>query len=224
MWILPTLNRPEQCAQVVQRLVQRGAAARGVVLVNGKENAKRYWDEVFPSIPDNWLLLVEDKNIGALGALNAVLADFPNEPWYGFVGDDEFVETTDFEEKLISAAGAWDIAHGDDGVHRGERAQSALVIGGKLARAVGYLAIPECWHWYGLDDMWESLAKAGACRKVFVPEVKVDHRHPYFGKGERDETYALGESRKDIDYQIYASWMRYKFKDVVLRVKKARSE
>lgn len=221
-WILPTLNRPEQCLAVLERIKDLRDGSPGIVFLNGQTSAGGYFeDEVF--LPKGWHFFLSRTNIGALGALNDIFDRYPTEPWYGFIGDDEFVQTPGFDTKLIEAAGDWNISHGDDGVNNGARAQGYLVIGGKLARTVGYLALPECWHWFGLDSMWESLAQAGACEKIFVPEVKVDHRHPYHNKGKMDACYETGESRKDIDQQHYFHWLRYERKNVVERVKKAKS-
>ena len=222
VWILPTYNRPAQCAAVLNRLVDKGVSTDGVVVVNGEDGSKVESEVETAAVKMGWDVVKRSENVGALGALNFVFKERPNEKFYGFIGDDEFVETDNWNTKLIEAAGDWDISHGDDGVQGGKRAQSYLCIGGALARGVGYLAIPECWHWYGLDDMWELLARMGVCKKVFVPEVKIDHRHPYQGKGEMDATYALGESRKDIDYQIFCHWQRTELKNVCERVKKAR--
>lgn len=215
------MNRPEQCAAVLGQMRKMQCSTPGVVVVNGGDTQK-YWDMVFPVLPDGWVLDVGETNVGLVPALNRSFEAYSNAPWYGFIGDDEFVETPEFDKKLIKATGDWNVSHGDDGFHNGKRAQGYLVIGGKLARAVGYLAIPECWHWFGLDNMWESLASSGVCKKIFVPEVKIDHRHPYQGKGSMDATYDLGLSRKDIDQQEYFNWLRYKIGDVVERVKRAR--
>lgn len=218
MWILPTLDRPVQCAAVLGRMDEMGSSMPRVVVVNGKH------DKYSAALSSKEAACYMNENIGALGALNWALENYPDEPWYGFIGDDEFVETPKFDIKLIEAAGDWDVAHGDDGVNGGGRAQGYLVIGGKLARAVGYLAIPECWHWYGLDNLWESLAQMGACKKIFVSEVKIDHRHPLHGKGEADSCYELGASRKDIDHQVYLHWIRHASRKVVERVQKAKSD
>lgn len=218
MWILPTLNRPEQCEQVLERISHMECATPGYVFLNG--GIKGYENSWLPA---GWDVVVLDKNIGALGALNTALEIFPDEPWYGFIGDDEFVNTPGFDEMLIAAAGDWNIAHGNDGFNKGARFQGYAVVGGKLARAVGCLALKECNHWYGFDSMWESLAQAGACKKIFMPDVRVDHQHPYHGKGKVDSCYELGASQKDIDQQVYFHWLRHGIKDVVDRAAKAKA-
>ena len=217
MWILPTFNRPEQCAAVLRNFAARGGATPGVVVVNGGDA-----EGIRASLPEGWYVFSPESNRGALGALNSAFEKQPTAKWYGFIGDDEFVQTPQFDRELVVAAGDWGLAHGDDGVHGGKRAQGYVVIGGKLARAVGYLTIPGCWHWYGFDEMWETLVRIGACKKVFVPEVKIEHRHPYFGKGKMDKTYEVGASRKDMDFQEYAHWCRTKLPGIAKRVKEVR--
>lgn len=222
MWILPTLSRPQQCAAVLDRMRETGCSTRGIVYVNESENTPQYRDLRF-LLPNRWrLFLSEEGNIGALGALNKIFELYLNEDFYGFCGDDELVHTQGWDKKLIDAAGAWNFSHGVDNLHGGKRAQGYLCIGGKLARAVGYLALPEAHHWYGLDSMWEALAQAGACENICVEEVKIEHRHPRGGKAEWDSCYELGEKNKDIDFQVYAHWLRHKLRETVERVKKAR--
>ena len=214
-WILPTLSRPQQCAAVLDRMRETGCSTPGIVVLNGDQGFSG-------AMPEGWSIIVPDKNLGALGALNKVFELYPNEDFYGFIGDDEFVETDGWDKKLIDAAGAWNFSHGIDSLHGGKRAQGYLCIGGKLARAVGYLALPEAHHWYGLDSMWEALAQAGACENICVEEVKIEHRHPRGGKAEWDSCYELGKKNKDIDFQVCAHWLRHKLRETVERVKKAR--
>src|ERR1700722_4570408 len=103
MWILPTLSRPQQCAAVLARLCETGCSTQGVVVDNG--------DQGFSGVlPEKWSFLIPSKNLGALGALNKVFWDYPNEKFYGFVGDDEFVNTEGWDKKLIEAAGDWDFS------------------------------------------------------------------------------------------------------------------
>lgn len=222
MWILPTLNRPGQCAAVLKRIKDSGCLSAGIVFINGKQDTVSEYHTM--DLPDQWLKFIVDENIGALGTLNKVFELYPNEDFYGFIGDDEFLlpETPDnWDEILIQSAGDWDFSHGYDNLHHGRRAQGYLCVGGKLARAVGYLAIPDCWHWYGLDGMWEALSASKLCRDVLAPEVKVEHRHPLAG-GKSDACYELGASRRDIDQQHFFYWMRNELPKVAVRIQQAR--
>lgn len=219
MWVLPTLSRPAQCVKVIENLIAHKMTTAGVVFVNDPgmdvEGIKKV-------LPDNWELYVNDRNAGALGALDFIFKERPGEKFYGFIADDEFVQTDYWDLELIEACGDWNIAHGDEGRDIEGRLQGFACVGGELARCVGYLTIPETWHFFGFDNMWGEIALKGGCRSLFVRNVKIEHRHHYFGLAERDECYALGESRKDIDYQVYANWLRTALPSVVSRVKTAR--
>jgi hypothetical protein len=220
VWILPTLSRPAQCVEVLERIKAVGCSSKGVVFVNGESHRAGY-EHAFCDLsvlPKGWKIVFNSENLGALGALNKVFADNLEEGFYGFIGDDEFLDENappDWDAKLIAAAGDWDFAHGIDSLHGGGRAQGYLCIGGKLARSVGYLAIPECWHWYGLDTMWETLTRSGACLERLVAAVKIDHRRP---AASTDECYALGESSADVDFQVYAHWFRAELAKAARRV------
>ena len=111
-WILPTLSRPQQCAAVLDRMRETGCSTPGIVVLNGDQGFSG-------AMPEGWSIIVPDKNLGALGALNKVFELYPNEDFYGFIGDDEFVETDGWDKKLIDAAGAWNFSHGIDSLHGG---------------------------------------------------------------------------------------------------------
>lgn len=221
MWILPTLSRPKQCRELLEQIGKLKCESPGVVFINGHNSAESYFGSEELKLPDDWTVYANEENIGALGALNKILNLYPNEPFYGFIGDDEFCKTKHFDRKLIYAAGDFGISHGHDNLHGGKRAQGYLCIGGPLARAVGYLAIPECWHWYGLDDMWEALAKARAISQIGLFDVEIEHRHPMAG-ALTDACYELGASRKDIDQQVYLHWLREKLAGTCERIQRAK--
>lgn len=223
VWILPTFNRPKQCAAVLNKLKSTSCSTPGIIFVNG--NKKDYEREFFnyEMLPQGWRVIYNSENIGAIGALNKIFELYPNEDFYGFIGDDEFVEGENWDTKLIGAAGKWNFSHGLDNIHQGKRAQGYLCLGGDLVRAVGFIALRETWHWYGLDDMWETLEKTGICKNILVPEVKVVHRHPMDGVTKNDACYELGESQRHIDYQVFAHFLRNGLKSAVERIRQAKN-
>lgn len=229
MWILPTMSRPSQCAEVLDRIRETDASTPGILFINGPEYAEEY--KALCTLPPNWKCYVHPQNVGCIGALNMVFDAYPNEPFYGFIGDDEFLmdgTPKDWDKRLIAAAGDWNYSHGWEDLNNGYRAQGYLCIGGKLARAVGCMAIRECWHWFGLDCMWEWLSckqtfgGPEACKKILVKEIIVDHRHAYAGKTDLDHCYELGKSRSEEDRKIFVDWQREEMFDTEKRIKKAR--
>lgn len=204
------MSRPEQCAKVLTRIRDSGCTTTGTVFVNGTSHAADY-ERICLSNPNNdfrWEFFYNPENIGALGALNYILQMYPDEPWYGFIGDDEFLDMTvkpGWDTELVNAAGNWCVSHANDLWQSHKRIHSYVCIGGDLARTVGYLAIPGCWHWYGFDNMWEALTHPLGLRR-WCADIRTQHLH-YLNKGaSHDECYALGESKTEDDEKIFRKW------------------
>lgn len=220
MWILPTMSRPQQCEKVLQAI---GAVSSGIIFINGHSHLTGYSSI---ELPLGWKMLVNDINIGCIGALNETFRLYPNEAWYGFIADDEFLVSAplNWENMLVSAADRMDISHGLDDLHHGQKLQGYVVLGGDLVRAVGYLAIKECKHNFGFDDMWQCLAKQAAlsgiraCRVKLIFEVKIDHRHQWWAKSSDDECYQKGFSSFEEDGNKFVDWQHDEMKNVLERI------
>ena len=224
MWILPTFNRPERCAEALASIEAAGVTTPGLVVVNGRERRAEY-EKL--SLPLGWRFRWNDENVGMTRALNDVFDEHPFEFFYGFINDDEVVRSPAWDQRLVSAAGPWKLAHGNDGWQSEKRVHGTPVIGGDLARAVGALAIRTCFHWYSFDAMWEHIDKALAVR-VFCADVALEHRHWLNVKSgarpDKDVTYAHAESKSKADYVQFHLWKRAELKAIIERVKYARDQ
>jgi hypothetical protein len=226
MFILPTMSRPEQCAKVLRKIGRIGCTSAGVVFVNGESHVDEY--RVKLKLPSGWQVIYWHENIGALGALNKVFEMFPDEPWYGFIADDEFIEygsRKDWDLRLIAAAGDWRVAHGWEDWNFGSRCQGYPVFGGKLVRAVGYLACRECFHNFGFDCMWEwmngrvEFGGGGLKNIVCLPEIRIRHNraNPDIVI---DDCYKIVDDRKEEDRKRFWDWVRNDMRLAVERVRK----
>lgn len=182
MWIIPTMSRPDNAHEIIKRIRENGCKSKIIVFVNGESHAKEYEIALRDFSGDNFLVYYSKENIGCIAALNKVFSwGKSDEPFYGAIFDDEFLEEGNPDD-IVSAAGDWNIAHGHENWHDGKRFQGYCVIGGELARAVGYLAVPECWHHFGFDCAWEwictqaAFGGAGVSGNILVDSVRVD-RH-----------------------------------------------
>lgn len=228
MWLMPTISRPNQCAEILDRITSSGCATPGVVFINGESHAEEYKEKL--TLPSGWKAIICDENIGCIGALNKMFEMFPDEPWYGFLADDEYLEDAprDWDLKLIEKAGSWDISHGYENLNNGGRAQGYVCIGGDIVRSVGYLGVKECFHNYGFDCLWEWLGGipifgGGGMLRIFcIPEIKIDHRHVIRNRSENDSCYQLANSHFEQDRNRFVDWTRIEMPKVIERIKKAK--
>lgn len=221
------MSRPSQCAEVLRRISVSGCTSRGVVFVNGESHKEEYIRSL--RLPFGWQIIYYHKNLGCIGALNYVFEMYPNEPWYGFIGDDEFLSPDspqDWDMRLIKSAGDWHIAHAFEDWNKGKRCQGFPVWGGKLLRAVGYWALPTCWHNFGLDSMHEWLngppafGGGGLRNIVCIPEVKIEHNraNPFL---ELDDCYNVAEGSMEEDRKRFWDWISRELKPTAERVRGA---
>ncbi len=150
-------------------------------------------------------MVVLPQNIGCCGAMNWAFREYPNEPFYGLVCDDEWVYSAGWDKRLIDAAGSKYIAHGNDKWQSGKRQHAYVTFGGDLIRVLGWWALPGLWHWFH-DDVFENLSN-NLNNTRFCEDVLCEHKHYLAGKAEKDDTYKSGESRNGMDHMIFQRWL-----------------
>lgn len=201
MWLLPTYRRPDKCAEVIRCLTFTGCTTPGIVVVNGTDDVEAYQKIKLPS---NWQMAIMPNNIGVCGAMNWAFYAYPNDAFYGLICDDEYVYSSDWDKKLIQAAGSNGVAHGNDKWQSGKRMHAYVTWGGDLVREVGFWALPGLWHWYH-DNVWEQLM-SGRTVTTFCQDVLCEHKHYIANKAKKDITYATGESRAAQDQLVFQKW------------------
>lgn len=204
MWILPSYKRPEQCRAVLQQIISVGCETPGILFVQSGE--AEYQDM---EIPKGWQRILMSHNVGLCRSMNYVFEQFPKEPFYGLICDDEYVFTPGWDKRLLEASGSWNIAHGNDGWQSSRRIHTYATWGGDLIRTVGWWALPGLWHWY-FDDVWEKIADECGLRR-FCYDVKTEHKHYLSGKVPKDDTYLMGEARSQEDQWLYSKFMANDF-------------
>lgn len=198
MFFLPSRHRPDNINRFFRHWHQTGATAKGVLWLDD-DDAFHYHGI---SIPTSWQLIIRPPMNGGTGAItNAFFTLFPNEPWYGLLGDDIIPRTEGWDQKLIEAANDG-LAYCDDGIH-GEAHAAHPVIRGDLVRELGWLALPGCQRLY-IDNALFEYAKKRA-KAVYLPDVLMEHMHFSNGKAPIDDTYLKPPSR---DREIFDEWMK----------------
>lgn len=207
MWFLPTFNRPQSLATVIEACRATGMSTPCIVLVQGTQMLAEYQAL---ELPENWQLHVLPENIGLLPALNYAFKTWPNEPWYGQLVDDNLPRTQGWDARLVEAAGERRFVTCKDLWQAPPRAGGAVVFGGDILRALGFWALPGLWHCY-CDDFWETMGRETGLWSI-VEDVVVETIHPWKDGKPGDATlmaaYGNGGARMREDEHVFRSWMQ----------------
>lgn len=184
-----------------------GLSTPGILVVNGTETPGVLERYKKIKLPENWKRVWFQKNVGCNAAANKIVSMFPDEPWYGGLADDEWVNTPDFDKTLITAAGSWNIANANAGRNSEQRVQSFPTFGGDLVRCVGWLALPGLFHWFG-ENTWEYFDAHIVPRlRVFCKDIAAEHRHFTNSPVEKDEAYSSQDNHRNTDAWTYQHWI-----------------
>jgi hypothetical protein len=212
VWFLPTYGRPGRCQEALDSIIAAGASAPGIVLIDGDEDPA-YLDL---RLPGGWSLSRSHTNRGLCGVLNSAFADHYGEPWFGFISDDSVLRAgPGWDQHLIDAAGLSGFANSGDGWQAVQRMHGAVVFGGDLVRALGWIAPPGLVHSF-CDDAWERLGRALG-NWTHVPSVLVEHRHSVNGKAPDDPTYAKAYSTFQADRAAFVAFLAGDFRAALRR-------
>lgn len=197
MWILPTRSRPHNVRRFFEHWALTHASTPGVLVVDS-DQAELYADI---EIPENWIISVYPR-MSMCAKSNRSFWDHPGMDWYGFVDDDAVPMTPYWDRELVEAAGKDGLAHPWNGIGN-SRLASQFVIGGELARELGWIFLPGLSRIYG-DDVITAIADRKGVR-TYLGDVKLEQRHFSNGLAEMDETYKKPEAAED--ERIYREWL-----------------
>lgn len=132
-------------------------------------------------------MIVLPERAGYTRTLNALASLYWDEfSILGAFGDDVLFRTAGWDLLIEEALKTPGIAYGNDLVHAAGH-PTAIFMSSVIAKALGYLAIPQSRHLW-VDDAWKKLGQdTGTLR--YVPEAIFEHMHPAVGKAEMDQTY-----------------------------------
>lgn len=142
----------------------------------------------------------------------------------GFMGDDHRPRTNGWDRAYLDALTALPgIVYGND-LLQGANLPTQCAISAPVVRALGHMAPPGLTHLY-VDNYWLSLGRAAGCI-TYLPDVVVEHLHPYAGKAEWDDGHRRVNQRAlyDRDRAAFnAYWSKHQERDV-LAVRQATPE
>lgn len=123
----------------------------------------------------------------------------------GFIGDDNRFRTDGWDQRVTEVlahggyAYAWDLARNDIPTH--------VFVTTSIVRALGYFGLRNARHLY-IDNAWKVLGEGAGCL-YYMPDVIIEHLHPFFGKGQMDDIYRASNSEEmySHDREVFVNWL-----------------
>lgn len=217
MWFIPTRNRPKAMEQLIASMEATGCVPKCAVMVDGPR-----YDIIWPK---HWDVHYSNEHLEMQLALNSLFALYPDEPCYGVLTDTSRPQTKEWASKLEAAAGSSAISMCNTTKDRmnpdtGLRRITSYVLGGELARAVGWVWFDKCVHLYG-DNVWEDIGYALDIIK-YLPEVVILALLKRDGEVPVDENHKRlwqGKPYPEHDRQAYVAWKRRVFPSLVTHLR-----
>lgn len=135
-------------------------------------------------------------------------ASDPTVEAVGFMGDDHRPRTPGWDTAYLTALRGMGvgIVYGDDGL-QSEALPTQCAMSASIVRTLGWMCPPVLRHLW-IDNFWLDLGKGARCLR-YLPDVFVEHMHPYVDKAVMDAGYERVNSLEMINadraaYERYA--------------------
>lgn len=205
IWVLcPSRGRPDKATECYQAFTDTRVLpdTKMSFIVDADDATFREYEH----LP---MLTYEHEGGGMGPPLNAGAVDVaPKCDIVGFIGDDHRFRTKGWDQTITDALASLGggIAYGDDLAQR-QNLATQVFISSPIVLALGWMALPGAKHLF-LDNTWMTLGSSMS-RLIYVPQVVIEHVHPYFGKAEWDEGYEKANSTTMVthDRLVYEAWV-----------------
>lgn len=187
--IIPSRGRPHQAREVVTAFRDTCQADTRLVIAVDRDDPtlEAYLDLLQPDMVDVYIAPAPSTMVATLNAAARQYA--PDAYALAFMGDDHRPRTPGWDLAYLDALHGMTtgIVFGDDLLQHGRLPTQAAVTS-DIVKALGHMAPPVLTHLY-VDDYWLVLGKGADCIR-YLPDVVVEHVHPFAGKAAMDDGYA----------------------------------
>jgi len=222
LWLLPTLGRIETgLKRFLEACVRTDVTTACLILVDKEDYEANH--DAYHGLrrPAHWQFKITNGRSVSEKLSEAI--DVSRETqWLGYLQNDLVPETPGWDRRVIEALNGWNVVSTNDGNKAPKRMNGATAWSMDLVRAVGYLTVPSCIHFY-LDDMWEEIGRHAGCWRVLM-DVMVRHRHSTVLPHEADEVTQLANSRWDNDEKAWQKWRAEELGSAIERVQALMGE
>ncbi|AXH49220.1 glycosyltransferase [Streptomyces phage Blueeyedbeauty] len=183
--IVPTRGRPDNAARLWQAFIDTDTQADVVFCADNDDPSLADYDSL--DIP---LWVGPRKRL--VGTLNDVSSHFVDDfDIIGFLGDDTLPKEKNWDSQIVDSFRKNMVAYGNDG-HQGEGLPTGVFLDSNIIRTLGYMVPPTFIHLFA-DNYWKTLGEALGTL-TYLPDLDIEHLHPYAGKAQHDKTYEEANS------------------------------
>ena len=226
--IVPTRGRPENIRRVLEAwdFTEAWADADLILALDADDpEIGRYYElavewprlewRTFPQ----WQPMVPKLNATAL-----LLAEGDHEyRALGFAGDDHLPQTIGWARRYLTVLGELKtgMVYSDDG-YQGQNLCTEWAMTTDVVTTLERMVPALVEHMYCDNAVLELMTSLGAVR--YLPEVRIEHRHPIAGKAETDAQYERVNSREQFrrDRQTFIKWQRRELAGQVAALRELR--
>lgn len=197
--VVPSRGRPAAAAELARTFAETCTAA--TVLVAAVDEDDPTYDaylEALAVFPHALVWSEPGPSTMVKTLNNAAVSCARNAHAIGFMGDDHRPRTHGWDAMYLAALDqlGTGIIYGDD-LLQGKNIPTQVAMTANIVRALGHMAPPTLTHLF-VDNYWKALGEGAGCLR-YLPEVVIEHLHPFAQKAEMDEGY-----RRVNDHAMYA--------------------
>jgi predicted O-methyltransferase YrrM len=223
--IVPTRGRPDNVRKVISAWDFTGAWDHADLVLATDEDDPEYQGYLDLIGPDRtldmisgpvWVPMVHKLDMAARMMAGHYFA-------LGFAGDDHLPQTIGWAKRYLTVLRELKtgMVYGDDG-YQGAKLSTEWAVTSDVVRALGRMVPARVEHMFCDNAILELFTEAGAVRHL--PEVRIEHMHPYAGKADTDDQYQRvnGRDQMNRDRRTYQSWQRSELASQVAIVRSLR--
>lgn len=221
--IVPSRGRPENIKRLIKAFAETITIGTKLIVVVDIDDpvAVDYMKVMDAANEWSFASLYVQSAASSLGPILNYTANqyAPFANFIGFMGDDHLPRTVGWDGRLCARLGAKaGVAYGND-LFQGENLPTAVVLSARIIGALGYMVPPLLRHMY-LDNFWKQLGE-DLDHLVYMPDVIIEHIHPFAGKAEMDDGYKRvnTQSMYNEDGLIYTNFMRNEWPSQLLQLR-----
>ena len=215
IWLLPTKRSIDKLRGFLAACAKAGTVTPGLILVQKQELAELWDGYQTLTLPPGWALYPTEAD-GLGDKVRELWPAVKSLDWCGLVCDDLLPQTYLWDTLLLEMMHGKNMISCDDGQYAPHRIAGAVIWGGDLMRAVGYMFPPNFWHTY-VDNVWEDLGRLTGCWDVRM-DVLVTHDHGFLNDVEKDRTHEASYSHNSDDERAYCEWRLVEFPNSIQRI------